>query len=255
MGPFFKKNIQIVCHPGQEADQVISSLTHMYTGNLPRNSSLISSLNDRSFEDDKMLNYLITDNTLILKELKSTYDEVVIGSTDADMAQLQRFGNVYIDSSTSGKKISSNLTAESVSRVRPDIIPLYKAIFGDSSDNVPDIGLKSRRQEVLEYMERNFKTFHDVEEFYESLVYERPSKFLDLYYLILPYRRDFIRNYDITCLKFYSFPYTVSFTDYDINQTIQKISFKSKVSNRYIKSGVELFPNQKEKCKRTFKAS
>lgn len=220
-GPLLHKNVQVVCSPGQEADQVISSIVHLVTGNLPQRYKFISAMNSRELSSDRMLAYL--DNGVSRAEFQTgDYDEVVIGSTDADMAQLQRFPNVFVDLSTSGKKVSMSLSADSVSQVRPELIPLYKSIYGDASDNVPALPLEVRKQDVLSYMDKMFKSFSDVQEFVQSIQSGTTSRFSQLYSYILPFKREFIRNFYITCLEFCSIPSVITFPSYDIAQTIEK---------------------------------
>lgn len=221
-GPLFHKNVQVVCSPGQEADQVVSSLVHIITNNLPLRHSLISSLNTVDISSDRMLKYLNVP-TLQQSKFTGTFDEVVIGSTDADMAQLQRFPNVFIDQSTSGKKLSSTVTADSVSQVRPELIPLYKAIYGDSSDNVPALPINAKRPEVLKYIDTHFRNFDDVKKFVTNVASGINEHWWStLYSLVYPFRKEFSRNYAITCLEFYSVPTVLTFSEYSIEDTIKK---------------------------------
>ena len=144
------------------------------------------------------------------------------------MAQLQRFENVLIDASTSGKKVQNSVSADSVSQVRPDIIPLYKSIYGDASDNVPPLQIEAKRNDVLKYIDREFETFEQVESFVNSLAFSHLSneRWSYLYNLVRPFKKEFLRNYDITCLKFWSIPSVVKFDNYDINSTIERYKLR-----------------------------
>jgi len=78
--------------------------------------------------------------------------EVVIVSTDGDMLQLVRPGVKVV----AGKELKEQTAADVKARygVYPERVALFKAVFGDKSDNVPAIsGAKSMKHSLLEAIE------------------------------------------------------------------------------------------------------
>lgn len=218
VGSIIGKNIKIVCAPNQEADQVISSLVHIITGNLPQRSKFISMCNTYSISEDKCLRYI---KDYITNELDlSMYDSAVIGTTDSDMFQLMRFEGVCIDSSTSGKVIAKQ-TPEAVHNLPPSAIALYKSIYGDISDNVPPINLDYPKDNLLKMLTkvRDNETLNSVINTIRTSNSEIAKK-------IRKDQASFERNLEITKLDFYSFPIQISFPSYDIRTTIDKYGLR-----------------------------
>ena len=54
IGSLIGKNIKVVCSPGQETDEVVSSIVHHITGNLPPRATFIDKLNSRELSSDRM---------------------------------------------------------------------------------------------------------------------------------------------------------------------------------------------------------
>lgn len=219
VGTLLGKNIQLVCAPGQEADQVISSMVHMATGKLPDRYKFTSKLREFPLQDDRCLSYLVKGNPTI-SELSLPQDTVVVGTTDSDMQQLCKFPGVIIDNSTSGRNIRTD-TAVAVHGLPPAAIPIYKAICGDQSDNVPAIDKVS--PEKVARMLRSLKTLEDAQAFVVSVTSGQIVKGLEeISLLIRDHKAEFRRNYDVVNLRFFSIPKRIEFPGYDINATIEK---------------------------------
>lgn len=133
----YNKDLHIVCAPNQEADQVISSLVHIISGNIPDNKALIDSMNSYSLSEDPILskkNLECSESTIEF----ISQDNVVILTTDSDMYQLLRFDSVFIDNqSTVASFIEKPITPKAVGQLNYYAIIAYKALLGDVSDNVP----------------------------------------------------------------------------------------------------------------------
>lgn len=223
IGTLLNKDIRLVCAPGQEADQVISSIVHMATGNLPMRYKFISQLASYPLDSDRCLRYLTLGNPKVTP-LEVGYEPVVIGTTDSDMQQLCKFDSVIIDNSTSGRNIRST-TATAVHGLPPAAIPIYKAICGDISDNVPAIS-KVSPDTVAHFLTR-IKTKEDADSFL-GIIKQRSIDHnnVELSSWILSNFSDFKRNYEVVNLKFFSIPVQVEFPDYDINTTINKYKLR-----------------------------
>ena len=140
LGKMIGKNIQVVCAPGQEADQVISSICYLVKYKESPKWRKSTAFNSLLFpiKDDYMLSRYAEDSTMELINVDE-FDSVVIGTTDSDMHQLKALGEVYLDSSTSGKGLTFyDSTPAAVCHLPPHCIGAYKAIVGDTSDNIPN---------------------------------------------------------------------------------------------------------------------
>ena len=98
IGEVLGKNIKVVASPGEEADQVISSVVHMATGQIQVPKIQIKG----DITVDKRLCRYARGLTTELLNIPQ-YDYVVIGSTDSDMAQLMECTKVAMDHSTIGE--------------------------------------------------------------------------------------------------------------------------------------------------------
>lgn len=224
IGTIYNKNISVVCSPGQEADQVISSIVHVITNNLPKKYKLISSLNRIPLSEDPYLSFL--KNPVLSEVDLSEYDSVIIATTDSDMRALQRYHNVFIDTSTSGKCINDSLTADAVHYVNPAAICIYKAIYGDISDNVPKYDIST---DFIKLIDRSVKSDEDVQKFISNV----ETRTFDCSYGSLLRLLDkidrfklFKTNIQVVNLEFYSMPLKVSYNNYDIKSTIEKYSLR-----------------------------
>ena len=232
IGSLIGKQVQVVCAPQQEADQVISSICHLVTNNLPPRASFIEMLNTKELSSDRVLKYLDVPELRKHKLDVSASTSVVIASTDADMLQLQRFDGVCVDTSTSGKQVSHVTTAKAVCDLPPAAVPLYKAIYGDVSDNIPPIGLKHYTKEHVCKVLSKVSGAKTAESFHK-FINSGPIEGLDINLQKIATAiavekkvQDFNRNWDVTFLKFYSTPFVLNFDDYDINDTIKKYGLR-----------------------------
>lgn len=223
IGERIGKNVSVVCSPMQETDEVISSLVHHISGNLPSKASFISKLNQRSLLDDKMLSSLqpgVETSLFIPSEGTS-----IISTTDGDFIQLQRFDNVYIDKSTSGKEVTNTWTSASTHSLNPYATIIYKSIYGDVGDNIPPICPTDK--EVLRDISK-INSIEDVRLLRESVDSEvkLPKRLEYLYKSIIHHRTQFIINYEVAFLKFISYPIKLSYPEYRIEDTIEKYNLK-----------------------------
>ena len=123
VGPLLGKTINVVIAPGQEADQVISSIAHLAQyDKIPEDYQFLNSISYLPLDADKVLKYLNVPE-LDMEPYYPIKENVIIATTDSDMAQLQRFSNVYIDTSTSGKAVTDTRTAKAVQSLNPYAIP------------------------------------------------------------------------------------------------------------------------------------
>ena len=224
IGKILNKNIFVVCAPCQEADQVISSIVHLITGNTPRRKSLLDTVNTIPLNQDRVLRYL-DGNVTVEKPDFSDYDSVIIGTTDSDMHQLLRYDNVFMDSSTSGKAVYRDKTPKAVHHLNPNAMIIYKAIFGDDSDNVPALSLKNK-EAIIKWLDKNITTRDDVDRFIEDV--DNGLKYNSLTQAIITsgQKRGFMRNLAVVKLDYYSEPIMVTCPSYNVLETIEKYGLK-----------------------------
>lgn len=225
-GSFLNKTIYIVCSPQQEADQVISSIAHIVSNGLTSRYKFISSMQSSSLSSDKFLQCYNSDVTIYPLEL-SQYDSVVIASTDADMQQLQSLPNVFIDSSMTGKRVSAQATSHSVASLNPAAIPVYKAIFGDVSDNIPPIGLTKTPKNILYSLINKVSTREEVFQIKTAISTSTLPQSPILSPIVSAVLQEskstqFLRNMRITLLDFFSIPIVLSYPYYNIDTTLSK---------------------------------
>lgn len=223
IGPCIGKQVSVVCSPCQETDEVISSLVHHITDNLPPRALFTSRLNQRSFNSDRLLSPL--NQGLEISEFIPEKGTAIISTTDGDFIQLQRFDQVYIDESTSGKKITNTWTSKSTAGLNPCATILYKAILGDVGDNIP-AAIYPLDKRIITYLKR-FCTQEQVQ-FFKDAIYngKRPEEFYELYDIVIHGRTQFLINWDVAFLRFVSYPFQLEYPDYRISDTITKYNLK-----------------------------
>ena len=226
IGSLIGKNIKVVCSPGQETDEVVSSIVHHITGNLPPRATFIDKLNSRELSSDRMLKYLDNDKVKLDKYIPDA-TEAVIASTDGDFIQLQRWEGVYIDTSSSGKEISHCRTSKSTSGLTPIASIAYKAIYGDVSDNIPANKIPWKKEEVVAKLNAKIRTEKDLDTFYKACISGSQSSINELStYIYKTCQKQFMINWIVAFLTFRSYPYIVTYPDYDIHETISRYKLK-----------------------------
>ena len=233
VGSLIGKNIQVVCIPNCEADQVIASICELVQGNVPTFKQKVSISFRDTLDNDRSLNSL---RDAVQQDLDlSKFDSVVIGTTDSDMYQLVS-DRVSIDNSTSGKKVGGDLTPDAVYNLNPSAIPLYKAIFGDTSDNVPAL-IPFKSVYIKEF--NTVKTSLDLCKIYafieqeslDRLIFKQalPGVSMEVYNVCaLVDRSLFLRNWEVVKLKFETVPIALKFPDYRIEDTIERYHLRIK---------------------------
>nr|DAG74650.1 MAG TPA: 5'-3' exonuclease [Bacteriophage sp.] len=231
VGELLGKDIKVLCTPGQEADQVISSSVSLIRGVVSEEQIFNSQLNNlfHTMESDKLLKWYATDS--LLNEWVPEENKLcIVGTTDSDMYQLQSIKDVYIDTSLSGKQI--NYTAETPKAVHylaPEVIPSYKMFVGDVSDNVPKISLP-KNIDILELVPI-FNSDERRRYFLKSLnssVCPFKGKLAPLWNHIKQthQERQLLINYKVTHLEYYSTPFELSYKNYRIEDTVRKYKLK-----------------------------
>lgn len=217
LGKVYGKNVSVICSPNQETDQVISSIVHYIVKDTPRCPDFVSRLNTFSLSDDPVLSYI--PGSLEPFDLRD-FGSVVIGSSDADFIQLLRFDNIYIDSSTTGYKISRETTSKSTSETTPCASILYKALIGDSSDNIPKLDLKGciTVNALIKLLNETVTSDDIISQFYRRVFGINTSTQTSLdkiadYIKETNQVKQFSDNFDITKLHFVSFPRKLKLTN------------------------------------------
>lgn len=235
------KNIKVVCSPGQEADQVISSIVHLVNNNylarygkegdmIDKTTIKFANLSREPLESDSILSRY---SPCSLEELDlSDYDSTIVGTTDSDMYQLLALGSVYIDSTTSGKSLNNSETPAAVHFLSPSAIPAYKAFMGDISDNVPTLKINMQQQQFVEFVAKCFSKPGQFDKFVKTVETYRSKnivQFIDpawssvFNHLVSTDQiSEFLRNYKVTKLTFTSTPQALCYPDYDINTAIKR---------------------------------
>lgn len=233
IGEKIGKNVKVVCAPGQEADQAISSICHLVKYKQTKQWERLSMFNDMMYpiEDDFLL-ARYKDGLTLSNINVDKFDSVIIGTTDSDMHQLKSLGNVMLDSSTSGKMLSFyNDTPAAVYHLPPHCIGAFKAIVGDVSDNIPKLQIPYKVDELVSIIREEFNSMEDTMKFIQGI-----SKFDNQFTPALNLLaskiiesgqvKTLLNNYKITTLEFYSIPKQMSYLDYDINTTLSKYKLK-----------------------------
>lgn len=233
VGRVLGKNIQVLCTPGQEADQVISSAAHLLRGEVTMDQMFDSMFNNSlcSMEDDRMLKWFSKGAKMEPATLGQA-STVIVGTTDSDMYQLQAIKDVYIDTSLSGQMINyEGHTPKAVHELPPNIIPSYKMFVGDISDNVPKITVPKGVDLIA--IAKTFDTDQKRRDFLKSFrknecPYSGGMKVLWEYLKKSGQYQQLSINYKVTHLEYYSTPFILTYPSYNIKDTIKKYKLRVK---------------------------
>lgn len=229
IGPKIGKNIKVVCSPGQETDEVIASLVHHITGNLPPRHLFLDKLNTKEIPSDRMLQYLAKDMYIKTKYIPDEYDTVIIASTDGDFIQLQRWDNVFIDKSSSGKEISSHVTSESTCGTTPLASIVYKSVYGDISDNIPSIKVPWNKDKFISDINKYITSDEDLQRFFLESTTGVISNWNLSYaakFISKNCSKQFRTNWTVAFLVFRSYPFALEYPSYNIESTLKKYNLK-----------------------------
>lgn len=233
LGKVYNKNIKVLASPGQEADQVMSSITHLNAGLGPANPVFYTKLYNNmqiTLDNDPHLSKLSKGVTLSINEYN--FDTTVLGTTDSDMYQLLQNGNVHIDSSTNGKKIlPRTYTPKAVHSLPPACIPAYKMIVGDVSDNVPNLDLGISDKMLIELIKKELNSVDKIDSFINAVRLGTPVENKHLLSIQKKIREQnkvkaMLANREVTKLVYNCTPFELSYEDYDIKETLEKYKLK-----------------------------
>ena len=231
-GELIGKNIKVVASAGQEADQVIASQAFQICKKMNPMHLKMQNMMRKSLKTDVILNRFITEDYKERGVDLKGYDTVVLGTTDSDMYQLLSIDNVILDNSTSGKSFNmGEYTPKAVDGVLPQAISAYKALIGDTSDNVPSIDLKMKKEELKKLINKNFLEYGSMRQFITDAmagVKQKTKELQDLAeYLIKTNQLTQLSiNNKVTELCFVSTPYEIYYDNYSIEDTIKKYNLK-----------------------------
>lgn len=231
-GELIGKNIKVVASAGQEADQVIASQAFQICKKMNPMHLKMQNMMRKSLKTDVILNRFITEDYKEREVSLKGYDTVVLGTTDSDMYQLLSIDNVILDNSTSGKSFNmGEYTPKAVDGVLPQAISAYKALIGDTSDNVPSIDLKMKKEELKKLINKNFLEYGSMRQFITDAmagVKQKTKELQDLAeYLIKTNQLTQLSiNNKVTELCFVSTPYEIYYDNYSIEDTIKKYNLK-----------------------------
>lgn len=231
-GELIGKNIKVVASAGQEADQVIASQAFQICKKMNPMHLKMQNMMRKSLKTDVILNRFITEDYKEREIDLKGYDTVVLGTTDSDMYQLLSIDNVILDNSTSGKSFNmGEYTPKAVDGVLPQAISAYKALIGDTSDNVPSIDLKMKKEELKKLINKNFLEYGSMRQFITDAmagVKQKTKELQDLAeYLIKTNQLTQLSiNNKVTELCFVSTPYEIYYDNYSIEDTIKKYNLK-----------------------------
>lgn len=231
-GELIGKNIKVVASAGQEADQVIASQAFQICKKMNPMHLKMQNMMRKALKTDVILNRFITEDYKEREVDLKGYDTVVLGTTDSDMYQLLSIDNVILDNSTSGKSFNmGEYTPKAVDGVLPQAISAYKALIGDTSDNVPSIDLKMKKEELKKLINKNFLEYGSMRQFITDAmagVKQKTKELQDLAeYLIKTNQLTQLSiNNKVTELCFVSTPYEIYYDNYSIEDTIKKYNLK-----------------------------
>jgi 5'-3' exonuclease len=159
------------------------------------------------------------------------YDAVIVGTTDSDMYQLLEYPQVMLDSSTSGKELITDRTPKAVCHIRPDCIQAYKAIVGDSSDNVTPLNLGIGPTDLVKFIEQNLIGSGELKEFITRIqrnVTQKTEKLEEFAKLVKEKDQvsNMIKNHKITSLEFVSTPIALHYEGYPYKEVLDKYGLK-----------------------------
>lgn len=231
-GELIGKNIKVVASAGQEADQVIASQAFQICKKMNPLHLKMQNMMRKSLKEDVILKRFISDDYKERDVVLEGYDTVVLGTTDSDMYQLLSIDNVILDNSTSGKSFNmGEYTPKAVDGVLPQAISAYKALIGDTSDNVPSLNLKMKKDELKKLINKNFLEYGSMRQFITDAMSGVKQKTKELQeladYLIKTEQLTQLSiNNKVTELCFVSTPYEIYYEDYSIEDTIKKYNLK-----------------------------
>ena len=231
-GELIGKNIKVVASAGQEADQVIASQAFQICKKMNPLHLKMQNMMRKSLKEDVILKRFISDDYKERDVVLEGYDTVVLGTTDSDMYQLLSIDNVLLDNSTSGKSFNmGEYTPKAVDGVLPQAISAYKALIGDTSDNVPSLNLKMKKDELKKLINKNFLEYGSMRQFITdamSGVKQKTKELQELadYLIKTDQLTQLSINNKVTELCFVSTPYEIYYEDYSIEDTIKKYNLK-----------------------------
>ena len=231
-GELIGKNIKVVASAGQEADQVIASQAFQICKKMNPLYLKMQNMMRKSLKEDVILKRFISDDYRERDVVLEGYDTVVLGTTDSDMYQLLSIDNVILDNSTSGKSFNmGEYTPKAVDGVPPQAISAYKALIGDTSDNVPSLNLKMKKDELKKLINKNFLEYGSMRQFITdamSGVKQKTKELQELadYLIKTDQLTQLSINNKVTELCFVSTPYEIYYEDYSIEDTIKKYNLK-----------------------------
>lgn len=226
LGPVVNKQIRVVGSYGQEADQVIASLTQYAIGKA--RASLFDP-ERKSLKEDPYLGKYV--ENLSPLQLDSDYEMVVIGSTDSDIYALTDAPQVYMDQSWNGSRIGwEKETPKAVCGLPANLIPIYKAFCGDVSDNVPAIVESSHLKSVRSIISQTMTTRKEFFDFCTKVRLNLPLS--DAWRLLANWVvegrgvKELRRNFSVVELKFEGLPQLLDFPTYSIESTFAKYALQ-----------------------------
>ena len=155
---FVGKEVKIACSPGCEADQVISSIVYGLHNKVMRNLNASQDLTS----DWMLKKFQNWDKSPLA--LKDHYDEIVVGTTDSDIYQLLKFPKVHMSTRTNGSDYHDRTTPTAVKFCTPEQIPVYKALVGDISDNIPNV-LQNKSKKTIDLVLEVLNSLDDLNKF------------------------------------------------------------------------------------------
>ena len=219
IGKIIGKDIKVVAIPGCEADQVISTIVEIVNnGKINRE---LYDLTQIPIKEDLFFKNL-RDVEEIDLELQGI-DNIIISSTDSDIYQLLRYDNVFIDDSTNGSRINYNRsTPVAVGQVEGFLIPLYKTLMGDQSDNImPLVKIKN----IKEWLRSNFKDYNSVLSFVAAVSNgeKQDVKKQELIDFLMKKQLnfEFLRRFKLTHLTIHGNPKQLEFSNFDVYKVIE----------------------------------
>lgn len=235
LGPLLGKNIFIAASPGQEADQVASSVAHIVSKSAPNNWRYLTMMNhfNHTIDSDRRIKSLVGEDFTEHELDYSVYNKCIIATTDSDMYQLQRLNDVFIDTSTNGSKIKfDEETPVAVHNIKPSAIMGYKMLCGDVSDAVPKIKLSLKTEQLVEIIN---KELDSLEKCSNLVISTRTGDLTSLSDGLKQVAKDVIANKEqsrlsknlaVVSLIFYSAPYILSYKLYDAKKVLNKYKIK-----------------------------
>ncbi len=234
-GELIGKNIKVVASAGQEADQVIASQVFQICGNISGSRLKIANIARRSPMDDIFLQRVLSSDYRYKDIDLSSYDSVVVGTTDSDMYQLLSLDGVMIDTTTSGKSFNlGEHTPKAVMGLKPSTISVYKSFVGDVSDNVPPVKFsKFKKNDLIDLINRKLNDKEKFNQFLRALHFSLKLEDEELNLLADDIKENeqvkvLTTNRKIVELDYVSTPYQIEFPEYNIEDTLRKFKINLK---------------------------